>query len=133
MANRAELPLYERISDYLYNMSALSRREARKQWKDSIKHAWGDCCAYCGKPPIDDHSLTIDHVKPKVKGGEDRTSNVIPACRSCNSRKGSSDWKEWYHQQTFYDPKKEEGINFWLMSNLSNFQSWILEMNQVNS
>lgn len=130
MAIQADLPLYERISDYLYNMSALSRREARQQWKDSIKHAWGNCCAYCGKPPIDDTSLTIDHVKPKAKGGEDRTSNVIPACRSCNANKGSYDWISWYNSQDFYDPNKEKRIKFWLNSHLSSFQSWILENNQ---
>ena len=56
--HRPHLPLYERISDYLFNMTALTRREARQQWRDSIKEAWNNRCAYCGQPPIDDDSLT---------------------------------------------------------------------------
>ena len=88
-------PVYERISDYLFNMTALTRREARQQWRNSIKEAWNNRCAYCGKPPIDDESITIDHVRPKSKGGEDRTSNCIPACTECNQNKSSQDWVAW--------------------------------------
>ena len=50
-------------------MTALTRREARQQWRNSIKEAWNNRCAYCGKPPIDDESITIDHVAPRSKGG----------------------------------------------------------------
>lgn len=113
---RDHLPLYERTSDYLYTMSALTRNEARRQWRAGIKSAWHNCCAYCNKPPIDDASLTIDHVKPKSKGGEDKTSNVIPACRSCNAAKGSEDWLSWYRDQPFYSVYSEWRIRNWLRS-----------------
>ena len=83
--HRLNLPVYERISDYLFNMTALTRREARQQWRDSIKEAWNNRCAYCGQPPIDDDSLTeltIDHVRPKSRGAKiaPRTSfpRVLP-------------------------------------------------------
>jgi hypothetical protein len=111
---RDYLPLYERVSDYIFNMSALTRGEARQQWRDSIKEAWYNRCAYCGKPPIDDASLTIDHVKPKSKGGQDCTSNVIPACTDCNSAKASSDWLAWYSIQDFYSVEGEWRIRQWL-------------------
>lgn len=107
-------PLYEHSSDYLSNMSALTRKEARRQWRESIKQAWNHCCAYCGKPPIDDSSLTIDHIRPKSKGGSDRTNNVTPACVSCNHSKASSDWVEWYREQSFYDVNAEWRIKQWL-------------------
>lgn len=106
--------LFERSSDYLFNMSALTSKEARRIWRDSIKKAWSNCCAYCGKPPIDDDSLTIDHVKPRCKGGEDRRSNVIPACSVCNLSKGSSDWVAWYNKQQFYCIENENRIKNWL-------------------
>ncbi len=116
--------IYEHSSDYLFNMSALTRKEARQIWRKSIKEAWSNCCAYCGKPPIDDGSLTIDHVKPRCRGGEDRTSNVIPACASCNSSKGSENWIEWYQRQSFYQIKNESKIKKWLRSDLSDFRQW---------
>lgn len=45
-------------------------------------------CMYCGSK-YGDIMLTRDHVVPISKGGRDRWSNVVTACRSCNTRKGS--------------------------------------------
>lgn len=47
----------------------------------------GFMCMYCG----DEHPeqlLTRDHVVPLSRGGRDVWSNVVAACRSCNTRKG---------------------------------------------
>lgn len=107
-------PLCEHASDYLFNMSALNGRQAKRQWREAIKKAWKNQCAYCGKPPIDDNSLTIDHIKPRCRGGEDRTSNVIPACSSCNSAKGSQHWQEFLRNSEFYNPETEARILEWL-------------------
>lgn len=113
-------PLREHCSDYVFDMTVLNRREARRYWRAAIKEAWNNCCAYCGKPPIDDASLTIDHVKPKSKGGEDRTSNVIPACRRCNAEKGSDEWISWYRMQPFYSIEGEWRIRHWLSTGLAD-------------
>ncbi|RTY34463.1 HNH endonuclease [Chlorobium phaeovibrioides] len=43
-------------------------------------------CQYCGKT---DAPLTIDHIIPRSRGGEDSWENLITACRRCNSKKGS--------------------------------------------
>lgn len=43
-------------------------------------------CQYCLKRlPLG--QLTYDHVFPRSRGGETTWSNVVMACRSCNSRK----------------------------------------------
>ena len=115
------LPVYERVSDYLHNMSALTRGEARRQWRQSIKDAWNNRCAYCGKPPIDDDSLTVDHVRPKSCGGEDKTSNCIPACRECNQDKSSQEWAAWYRLQPFYSIAAEWRIQQWLQGGIQGF------------
>jgi 5-methylcytosine-specific restriction endonuclease McrA len=47
---------------------------------DSFNHA----CAYCLRIDV---KLTMDHVIAVSRGGEHTVENVIPACRSCNSRK----------------------------------------------
>jgi len=45
-------------------------------------------CMYCGGQ-YRESSLTRDHVVPISKGGKDRWSNVVTACRNCNTRKGN--------------------------------------------
>jgi 5-methylcytosine-specific restriction endonuclease McrA len=57
----------------------------RKQWR-AIKAAFENRCAYCGEHF---ERLTMDHVRPLSRGGSHTTSNVVPACRSCNCRKGT--------------------------------------------
>lgn len=47
----------------------------------------GNLCLYCGKQ-YPDFMLTRDHVKPVSRGGLNRWSNVVTACRTCNTRKG---------------------------------------------
>ena len=46
-------------------------------------------CAYCGDV-FSTSQLTIDHVKPKCRGGTNHWNNCVTACRPCNHRKG---WK----------------------------------------
>ena len=41
-------------------------------------------CVYCG----DKGNLTIDHVKPKSKGGRNSWDNLVTCCGSCNVNKG---------------------------------------------
>ncbi len=43
-------------------------------------------CLYCGESH-NDGGLTRDHVLPVSRGGLDSWSNVVSACRRCNSRK----------------------------------------------
>jgi 5-methylcytosine-specific restriction endonuclease McrA len=62
------------------------RREVPLSRKNIITRD-GCMCQYCGAehPPSE---LTIDHVVPRVQGGEDRWTNMVTSCRSCNMRKG---------------------------------------------
>ena len=55
------------------------------QWK-AIQVAYAGLCAYCGKKPA---ALSQDHVIPLSRGGSHTPENIVPACRSCNSRKGA--------------------------------------------
>lgn len=43
-------------------------------------------CQYCGtkKGP-----LTLDHIIPKTRGGQDTWENLVTACMKCNNTKGS--------------------------------------------
>ena len=44
-------------------------------------------CVYCGEtfPP---EELTVDHVQPRVRGGDRSGGNLVTACGGCNTRKG---------------------------------------------
>jgi len=46
----------------------------------------GHKCAYCGRGDL---PLTIDHVIPRSKNGEDSWENLVAACLPCNSKKGN--------------------------------------------
>lgn len=44
-------------------------------------------CVYCRT----DKDLTIDHVIPKVKGGDNKWTNLVTCCHDCNVKKGHKD------------------------------------------
>ena len=50
----------------------------------------GGRCTYCGVQTNPFRDFSIDHVVPVVKGGGDDVINLVPCCRSCNSRKGAA-------------------------------------------
>ena len=39
-------------------------------------------CAYCPEP-----AKTLDHIVPRARGGNNKTSNLVPACFQCNQLK----------------------------------------------
>ncbi len=43
---------------------------------------------YCGNVFLPEE-LSVDHVHPRVKGGDDSSGNVVTACTGCNARKGA--------------------------------------------
>jgi 5-methylcytosine-specific restriction endonuclease McrA len=45
-------------------------------------------CAYCGGH-FHDLDLTVEHILPVSRGGRHEWTNVVTACRSCNTRKGN--------------------------------------------
>lgn len=68
-----------------------------KQWQTKKKQ-YHYCCAYCGiieKEAIrtQGYRLTIDHIVPPSRGGSDYISNIVPACKHCNSSKNADVWK----------------------------------------
>ena len=44
----------------------------------------GNECQYCGTRK----ELTIDHVTPRARGGIDSWTNLVTACKKCNTKKG---------------------------------------------
>lgn len=73
-------------------------RMYRKGKTDSLRtyavyHKTLGRCGYCGKGLTMDsgrpNTFTVDHVLAERKNGSSGFGNLLPACRSCNSRKGT--------------------------------------------
>jgi 5-methylcytosine-specific restriction protein A len=47
-----------------------------------------EVCFYC-RTVVTDKTVTQDHAIPLSRGGTNFASNLLPACRPCNSRKNS--------------------------------------------
>ena len=94
----------------MFDLSCLSKQVAKRRFRKSIKYGWGGFCAYCRC----NRATTLDHLKPKSKGGSSLRSNLIPACRECNHAKGSQPWLVWFQQQSFYNETAKELIEEWI-------------------
>lgn len=50
-------------------------------------------CMYCSCL-LTKNSFTIDHVKPKSKGGKTNWENIVACCKPCNDKKGGKTCEE---------------------------------------
>lgn len=71
------------IQAYQARKKGLPSTLTRKEWREILER-YGHKCAYCGKPS---QRLHREHVIPASRGGGFTADNIVPACRSCNSRK----------------------------------------------
>jgi hypothetical protein len=106
-------PLLPTPDHYLHSLAAMTSSEAKRLWRRAIKERWHCRCAYCGKT-YDTTKLTLDHVKPKAYGGANHTSNLVPACRSCNKSKGSSNWLDFMRSTFGAHLDREILIQHWI-------------------
>lgn len=51
-------------------------------------------CVYCAGlfPP---EQLSLDHVQPRARGGDNSPGNLVTACLACNTRKGHQPAWAW--------------------------------------
>ena len=97
-------------SDLLFDLTCLSKQSAKRRFKKSIKYGWGGLCGYCRC----NRATTLDHIKPKSKGGDSLRSNLLPCCLKCNHSKGTEPWLVWFKRQSFYNEVAQELIEEWI-------------------
>ena len=54
-------------------------------------------CWYCGER-VGFKNLTMDHIIPLSRGGRSTKDNLVPCCKSCNTRKKNAlpvEWEEY--------------------------------------
>jgi 5-methylcytosine-specific restriction endonuclease McrA len=69
LVNYIKLP-YEKLAQNKPSRTMIYKRDGHK-------------CQYCGSTK----QLTIDHIIPRSRGGQDTWENLVVACMPCNTRK----------------------------------------------
>lgn len=85
---------------------------SHQEWKECLIYFGGEC-AYCGCTTRKGQRLTKDHLEPISQGGRTVQGNIVPACASCNSSKGSDEWRTWYMKQPFFSQDRMNAIFKW--------------------
>lgn len=99
-ANRRRKKPHYRIKARLY----CARRRARlleaegnfekEDWIQVLSEQKNKCC-YCGTEFTEEIPPTIDHKTPLSRGGSHDISNIVVACRTCNSKKWTKTYEEF--------------------------------------
>jgi 5-methylcytosine-specific restriction protein A len=106
---------YQEVSDAHVRREKERARALRlsRWWQSLIGQV---ACHYCGMP-LAKKDVTMDHIVPVSQGGQSVRSNVVPACKACNTRKRDMTAIEWaLHReetrlaaQCDLEPKAERG------------------------
>ena len=67
-----------------YSRIPFSNRISQKPSMSMFYKRDGNKCQYCNST----RNLTIDHIIPKCRGGQDSWENLVVSCSSCNTKKG---------------------------------------------
>ncbi len=70
----------------LFGYDRLPRQEVKLNRRNLYARD-ANCCQYCGRN-FSTKELTVDHVTPRVLGGQHSWLNLVCACVQCNARKG---------------------------------------------
>ena len=83
---RAEFPVPSVIRRRIY-INVRRRREASSMKRLRIYMRDKFRCQYCGEKKAAGE-LTLDHILPRSRGGDNSPVNIVTACEACNNRKG---------------------------------------------
>ena len=81
-------------------------------------------CQYCGT----NRDLTIDHVIPQSKGGKSTWTNLVTACKKCNSLKSDYSLNK-VGMKLIKKPVKPSYISFLRLSHAMYREEWNLYLN----
>jgi hypothetical protein len=71
-----------------------------------IRERWSARCAYCGvHEDAVGATLTVDHHRPRVRGGTSESENLVYSCPRCNEHKGVY----WHERDPPYIPLLHPG------------------------
>ncbi len=88
------------MQPYAYDLDDAAIRRERAKARELRASQWWKrklakgVCGYCGRP-TPPRELTMDHIVPISRGGRSTKGNVIPACKTCNTKKKQLLPMEW--------------------------------------
>lgn len=99
-ASRLRKQPHYRIKSKLYNAKRRARLlEAEGNFEKGdwiqVLNEQENKCHYCEDEFTKEILPTIDHKTPLSRGGSHNPSNIVAACRSCNSKKGTKTYEEF--------------------------------------
>lgn len=111
--------MFQTENELLQNLIVLSPKLARKKFRENIFESWNWKCMYCGRD-LTPSTATIDHIKPKFKGGKSTRSNMGACCTCCNSNKASKLVFDFYNTSNpNYTEERATKIKEWLEQDTS--------------
>ncbi len=87
---------FDGVSDAEMRRQKAKARELRKTRWWQQKSA-SSICWYC-RQKVAPQDITMDHIVPLAQGGRSTRDNLVPACKSCNSKKKNMmpiEWQEY--------------------------------------
>ena len=83
----------------------MAPQSARPSLRERILRRDRFHCVYCADP-FPGPELTLDHVEPRMRGGDGSEGNLVASCRACNTEKaGMPAW-------AFLAERPEQRANF---------------------
>lgn len=108
-----------------HKVKEYANRRAHKQ-HDIIEQEWFACldffdnsCAYCSLTEIEQLKLYGEqfHKEHVVHDGNNYIDNCVPSCTSCNARKNSKGFNEWYNEANeVFSKRRLNKIVKWMTS-----------------
>lgn len=93
----------------LNDLDFARKKQIIRSFREGIYENFNYKCVYCGSL-----AQSLDHAKPKAKGGETVASNLLPSCLPCNRDKGSQELFAWYRARYYWTQERETVIANWL-------------------
>ena len=89
------------------------RNRANASGRAGIFRRDGYRCVYCDVV-LPEEQLTIDHVEPRMRGGDRSTGNLVTACASCNTAKaGRPAWRFLADQPDLRENFMRNAVHVW--------------------
>ena len=96
--------------EYKYHLSYETMRKHKLSVR-AIKNRDNNTCVYCLRSDV---PMTLDHIVPQCRGGSNLPTNLVSACRSCNSSKNKTALADWT------SPEIVERVMLWVQRDLQS-------------